>query len=130
MTEKLATKRIMVCDDDDILVSFYKRVIKSAGFEVVTAANGDEAIKLLQQYPVALAIIDLLMPICSGWEVIEYIRNKDNLKNMPIIAITGLSSSPNELTRVKQLCNDVIYKGKDFDVECFIGLLNKFTKDQ
>lgn len=129
MTEKLATKRIMVCDDDDILVSFYKRVIKSAGFDVITAANGDEAIKLLQQYPVALAIIDLLMPICSGWEVIEYIRNKDNLKNMPIIAITGLSSSPNELTKVKQSCNDVIYKGKDFDVEYFIGLLNKFTKD-
>jgi CheY-like chemotaxis protein len=125
MAEQLSKKRILVCDDDEILVSFYKRVIKGAGYDVVTAANGDEAIRILQQQPVVLAIIDLLMPVCSGWEVIEFIKNDTKLKNLPIIAVTGLTSSPNELNHVKELCSEIIFKGQDFDVEHFIGLLNR-----
>lgn len=116
---------VLVCDDDEALSSFYKRVIKNAGYEALTAANGDEAIEILNEMPVALAIIDLLMPVRSGWEVIEYMKSRENLKTVPIIAVTGLAPTPGDLEKVNAQCNAILYKGGDFDVETFTSMLQK-----
>lgn len=88
------------------------------GFTVLPATNGDEAIDILASNPeIKLALIDLLMPIRSGWEVIKYIKQQEQLKDIPLIAITGLSPSPEDLLKVKVSCQSVIHKGADFDVE-------------
>jgi CheY-like chemotaxis protein len=125
MSSQNTNSNVLICDDDEILLSFYKRVIKNAGYDVLTASNGDEAIEILNEIPVALAIIDLLMPVCSGWEVIEYMKGKEALKNIPVIAVTGLSPSPGDLERVNAQCNAIIHKGGDFDIEAFTALLKK-----
>ncbi|MFA6100765.1 MAG: response regulator [Victivallaceae bacterium] len=125
MSNQKTNSNVLICDDDEILLSFYKRVIKNAGYDVLTASNGDEAVEILNEMPVALAIIDLLMPIRSGWEVIEYMKHKENLKNTPIIAVTGLSPSPGDLEKVNVQCSAIIHKGGDFDIEAFTALLKK-----
>lgn len=125
MSSQKTNSNVLICDDDEILLSFYKRVIKNSGYDVLTAGNGDEAIEILNEMPVALAIIDLLMPVRSGWEVIEYMRSKEALKNIPVIAVTGLAPSPGDLERVNSQCSAVIYKGGDFDIEAFTELLKK-----
>jgi CheY-like chemotaxis protein len=127
MSDHKTNSNVLICDDDEILLSFYKRVIKNAGYDVLTASNGDEAIEILNEMPIALAVIDLLMPIRSGWEVIEYMKNKETLKNIPVIAVTGLSSSPGDLEKVSVKCDAVIHKGGDFDVEAFTSLLKKLV---
>ena len=125
MSSQKTNSNVLICDDDEILLSFYKRVIKNAGYDVLTANNGDEAIEILNEMPVVLAIIDLLMPIRSGWEVIEYMRSKETLKGIPVISVTGLAPSPGDLERVNAQCSAVIYKGGDFDIEAFTELLKK-----
>ena len=127
MSDHKTNSNVLICDDDEILLSFYKRVIKNAGYDVLTAANGDEAIEILNEMPITLAIVDLLMPIRSGWEVIEYMKNKEALKDIPIVAVTGLSPSPGDLEKVSVKCDAVIHKGGDFDVEAFTSLLNKLV---
>ena len=127
MSNQKKNSNVLICDDDEILLSFYKRVIKNAGYDVLTASNGDEAIEILNELPVVLAIIDLLMPVRSGWEVIEYMKNKEALKDIPIIAITGLSPSPGDMEKVNFKCNAIIHKGGDFDVESFTSLLKKLV---
>lgn len=127
MSDHKTNSNVLICDDDEILLSFYERVIKNAGYDVLTAANGDEAIEILNEMPIALAIVDLLMPIRSGWEVIEYMKNKEALKEIPIVAVTGLSPSPGDLEKVSVKCDAVIHKGGDFDVEAFTSLLKKLV---
>ena len=56
MSSQKTNSNVLICDDDEILLSFYKRVIKNAGYDVLTAGNGDEAIEILNEMPVALAI--------------------------------------------------------------------------
>jgi CheY-like chemotaxis protein len=121
-------KNILVCDDDEIFLSFFKRVLKKDGFQAITASNGDDAIELLNNGPtIALAMIDLLMPVTSGWEVIEYMKKEDKLKNIPIIAITGLSPSPGDLKKVKTLCAAVVHKSGDFNIEELSSMVKELT---
>jgi CheY-like chemotaxis protein len=110
--------QILICDDDDIFLKFCSKIIEKMGFSVLQAANGDDAIDLLAANPdIKLALIDLLMPVRSGWEVIKYIQKQEKLKDIPLIAITGLSPSPEDLLKVKVSCQAVIHKGADFNVE-------------
>ncbi len=110
--------QILICDDDDIFLKFCSKIIEKMGFSVLQAVNGDDAIDLLEANPdIKLALIDLLMPVRSGWEVIKYIQKQEKLKDLPLIAITGLSPSPEDLLKVKVSCQSLIYKGADFNVE-------------
>jgi len=119
-------KTVLICDDDDLLREFYSRVLKTQGLQTVPATNGDEAIDVLEKHPgkICLAIIDLLMPVRTGWELIEYMKNKEELKHIPVIAITGLATSFDEFEKVKSTCNAVLHKG-DFDLEQFTSILKE-----
>ncbi|MFA6716306.1 MAG: response regulator [Victivallales bacterium] len=128
MTQNTEKKQILICDDDDIFLKFCTTIIKNMGFSVLTAANGDDAIDLLTANPsVKLVLIDLLMPIRSGWEVIKYTKKHEALKNIPLIAITGLTPDPEDLLKVKESCQAVIHKGADFNVEELSRMIKELT---
>lgn len=124
MSDVKGNVKVLICDDDDLLREFYSRVLTTQGYETVSACNGDEAIEALEASngDIALTIVDLLMPIRTGWELIEYMKESDSLKEIPIIAITGLATSFDEFERVKEACNAVLHKG-DFDLEQFTTII-------
>lgn len=130
MTQDTKKKQILVCDDDDIFLKLCTTIIQNMGFSVLPAINGDEAIDLLAANPqIKLALIDLLMPIRSGWDVIKYIKKQEQLKNIPLIAITGLTPAPEDLLRVKDCCQAVIHKGADFNVEELSRTIKELTSN-
>jgi CheY-like chemotaxis protein len=121
-------KKILLCDDDDIFLKLCETMISNMGYCVLTAKNGDEAIEQLAANPdIKLALIDLLMPIRSGWEVIKHMKKQPGLNNVPLIAITGLSPSPQDLIRVKENCQAVIHKGADFNIEELSRLIRELA---
>lgn len=122
-------KNILICDDDDLLREFYSRVLKSQGYKTLSATNGDEGIDVLENsgVEISLAIVDLLMPIRTGWELIEYMKNSDKLKDIPIVAVSGLATSFDEFEKVKDACHAVLHKG-DFDLESFTKIVNDLVK--
>ena len=130
MSECIEKIKVLICDDDDLLREFYSRVLTTQGYETVSACNGDEAIDALESGngEFGLAIIDLLMPIRTGWELIEYMKEKNMLKNIPIIAITGLASSIDELDKVGETCDHVLHKG-DFDLEEFTSIITDLISE-
>ncbi len=120
-------RTILICDDDDLLREFYARVLKTQGFDTVAATNGDEAIALLEAgSDISVAIVDLLMPIRSGWELIEYMKSKPAFSKIPVVAITGLATSFDEFENVKAVCDAVLHKG-DFDLEQFNSIIKKLV---
>jgi len=121
-------KKVLVVDDDDLLRDFYVKVINGEGFDAISASNGDEAIEVLKTNPgFSLAIVDLLMPIRTGWELIEYMKSEEQFKNIPIIALTGLAASFDEFQKVEELCEAVMHKGK-FELSEFIDIINRIVK--
>ena len=111
---------VLIVDDDDLLRNFYSRVLTAEGYNPVCATNGDEAISVLEkcEEDIKLSIIDLLMPVRTGWELIQYMKKNDKFRGIPIIAITGLAASFDEFEKVKSTCQAVMHKG-DFDLNKF-----------
>ena len=81
--------KILLADDEEGLLFFFSKMLKSEGLEVVTAQDGEEAKeKILAEKP-DVAILDIKMPKCDGFGVLEWIRK--NIKEwIPIIMLTAI----------------------------------------
>jgi CheY-like chemotaxis protein len=121
-------KQILIVDDDRLLRNFFSKVISAEGYSAAVACNGDDAIAILEKNTnFCLIMVDLLMPIRSGWELIEYIKNKNNLKNIPLVALTGMADNLGEVNKVKETCDAVLHKG-NFELVDLLALINSLVK--
>jgi CheY-like chemotaxis protein len=80
-------KRILVVDDDPDTVEILAATFRKWGFEVETALNGAEAIKVLEQIPLAGMTLGIRMPRMNGHEVVRYLRR--NGQRLPVIIVSG-----------------------------------------
>lgn len=80
-------QRVLVADDDSKALALMAEVLEDAGYSVVRAANGRDAIDSLKHAPVELVVTDLHMPLVTGMEVLEYVRLSDS--STPVIIVTA-----------------------------------------
>jgi two-component system chemotaxis response regulator CheY len=80
--------KILIVDDDTITRKFISFILRSSGFEVVTARDGIEALEMLALFDVDLMITDLNMPKMDGVELISCVRKSTGNDNLPIIMLT------------------------------------------
>lgn len=81
-------KKIVLAEDNSILLSLSKFLLEKEGYELLTAVNGKEAIKLIEQHNPDLILTDIMMPFVSGLELISHVRNKLNMQT-PIIIFSS-----------------------------------------
>jgi DNA-binding NtrC family response regulator len=86
-------KTVLVVDDDASVRKSLSKVLKEAGYEVMLAKDGQEAVQRFDSHRTDLLILDIGLPIKNGWETFEQITNKDPV--LPIIVITGQSEQYN-----------------------------------
>lgn len=91
--------RILVVDDDQVAREVYGAVLRAADHDVHYAKDGDLALKFYKEHPFPVVIVDLVMPVKNGFEVIKELILMD--RNVRIIAISGIS--PEELDRAREL---------------------------
>jgi len=86
-------KRILVVDDDDAIRTLLLTILRRRGLVVDTAKNGAEALKKLGQCTYAVMLLDLMMPVASGWEVLEKLATFDGARRPLVIVLTAGSES-------------------------------------
>jgi two-component system, cell cycle sensor histidine kinase and response regulator CckA len=84
-------KTIMIVEDDSFVLDIYQTKLRQEGFEIVSAVNGVDAMKKLETAKPDLILLDILMPYMDGLEVLERIKERPELKEIPIILLTNLS---------------------------------------
>jgi DNA-binding response OmpR family regulator len=84
---------LLVADDDPIVRDLVDVMLRSYGYRLLFAANGREACSLLDREHADLALIDLLMPESSGFDVIAYCRRHDDFARLPIIVMTAATEA-------------------------------------
>ena len=84
-------KRILVVDDDEMVLMALEELLKPEGYEVHTALRGAEAIKRLDQNGYDLLVLDIMMPEMDGFELCKRIREKEAYKKTPIVFLTAKS---------------------------------------
>ena len=111
-------KRILIADDDPPLRGLLRLVAARAGFEVDTAANGAEALEMLKANRYAVAIVDLMMPWMSGYELIDSIKTMPS--RPPVVVVTALTDA--QLGRLDSAVVSSIMR-KPFDIEMLSAVL-------
>lgn len=85
-------KKILVIDDDIHIREALKTYLEFEGFEVRMAANGRDALDLLKKTEKpCLILLDLMMPIMSGWEFAKEIEKEHELKKIPIVIVSAFT---------------------------------------
>ena len=82
-------KKVLVVDDEIHIVHVVAIKLRNNGFDVITAENGAEAYELIKQEKPDLLVTDYQMPIMTGLELIERLRQDEQTKQLPVIILTA-----------------------------------------
>lgn len=83
-------ERVLIVDDSDINREILSGILKS-GYDIIEAKDGDEAIEQITRYntDISLILLDLIMPVTSGFDVLDYMNEQGYIFDIPVITITG-----------------------------------------
>ncbi len=84
-------KQILLAEDEEHIAKLVAFKLAREGYEVTIAKNGKEAIDQLLLKPWSLLILDVMMPICDGWQVLKQVRATPALASVPIVMLTAKS---------------------------------------
>ena len=90
LSTTLATATILLVEDDAAVRRYLEVILRRAGYEVVCAANGIEAIKAALSSKIDAVVTDALMPQLNGHELCRYLRARPELSRLPILLLSGL----------------------------------------
>ncbi len=106
-------KRILLVDDDELILDTYRRILERNGFHVDTASTGEQAKEQLEKSTYDLLLVDIVLPDIHGDRLILDLRLNDN--NVPVIVITGFSSYEKSLDTMGLRIADILMKPIDPD---------------
>lgn len=86
---KRPTPLILVADDDEDILELVRYRLRAAGYEVATASDGREALRLVRELRPDLAILDVMMAFLDGYEVTRELRKDEALEAIPVILLTA-----------------------------------------
>ena len=102
--------KILIVDDEDIILKILERELFFDGFDVISAKNGASALVRIYQDQPDLVLLDLLMPVLDGYQVLREIRANTSTNNLPVIVLTGVSDVESEQAAVKLGANYYLTK--------------------
>ncbi len=101
---------ILVADDDEILVEMIRFRLEGLGHLVVIAADGEAALKAVTALGPDLVVLDMMMPIVSGSEVLARLKGDPATRNIPVIMLTSRSGEADIVEALKAGADDYLTK--------------------
>lgn len=107
--------KIMVVDDDDVILNMMKQLLEAAGFICNTAQDGKIAIKMVSESIPDLIILDVAMPEMDGLEVCEILRKEETTREIPIIFLSAQTELEDRMRGFEKGADDYVPKPFSFD---------------
>ena len=121
-------KTILVVDDEPDVTVYLQTLLEDNGYAVVVAQDGAEALEKVQQARPDLVTLDITMPEKSGVRFYRDIKENDDLKDIPIIIVTGISKDFEKfISTRKQVPPPEGYISKPIDQDKILELIQKYT---
>ena len=118
----------MVVDDDSTTRSILKKMLIKDGWRVAEAGHGKDAIQRMNDEKPELILLDLLMPVMDGFELLNILKADDVWKNIPVIVITSKDLTEADYSFLTKNVDRVIQKGKYTRKE-LISRINEAVKE-
>ena len=82
-------KKVLIADDEPNIVAALEYLLQRNGYEVHVARNGDEALKLIEQHQPDLVLLDVMMPLRSGYDVCQRVREREDWRHIKIVMLSA-----------------------------------------
>ncbi|MEX2052759.1 MAG: response regulator [Candidatus Paceibacterota bacterium] len=118
-------KKILIVEDETILLKVLKDRFKADGWDVSTAEDGEEAVELMEKNSFDLVLLDLMLPKKDGFQVLKEVKGHTALKSLPIIVLSNLGDdddikralslgASDYFVKTQHPIGEVIEKAKEF----------------
>lgn len=126
MKKKLKNKRVLIVDDDERNRYALSSYLDMMEMKVITANDGESALKILRSggIKIDLILLDIMMPVMDGYEMLRLLRSDESLKDIPVIAVTARAMKGDDLKCLEAGATD--YIAKPIDLKNFLSIMNKW----
>lgn len=107
--------KILIADDEPALRALLRTNLSFEGFETLTASNGEEALKVIREEAPDVVLLDVMMPVMDGWQVLEELSRSQN-RHARVILVTAKASAEAQLQGWELGCDEYLTKPFDLDV--------------
>ena len=115
-------KQVLIADDEPNIVAALEYLLQRSGYEVRVARSGDEALKLIEQHRPDLVLLDVMMPVRSGYDVCQRVREREDLRHIKIVMLSARGRDV-EVNKGMALGADV-YITKPFSTRELVARIN------
>ena len=123
--KKLKNKRVLIVDDDERNRYALSSYLDMLEMKVITANDGESALNILRSgKTIDLILLDIMMPVMDGYEMLRLLRNDASLKDIPVIAVTARAMKGDDLKCLEAGATD--YIAKPIDLKNFLSIMNKW----
>lgn len=124
----MGKKRILAVDDEKLIVLAIRHNLQLAGYDVIEAYDGREALEKIEVHRPDLVILDVMMPELNGWDVLTCIRDDPELRDTPVIMLTALGQESDEREGIIRGAD--LYLTKPYEPQHLIDLVNRLLADE
>ena len=117
-------KKILLVEDDEMSRDMLSRRLERKGFSVILGVDGEQGVALAQSEHPDLILMDMSLPLLDGWEATRRIKESDETRAIPIIALTSHAMSGDRGRALAAGCDE--YSTKPVDFQQLLGLIGQF----
>ena len=120
-------KTVLIVEDNELNMKLFHDLLQANGFNTIETRNGIEALDLARKHKPDLILMDIQLPEVSGLEVTKWIKEDDELKSIPVVAVTAFAMKGDEERIREGGCE--AYLSKPISVAKFLETVRHFVKD-
>lgn len=126
------TVKVLIIEDDELMLRMYQKIFIAEGYEVETAANGEEGLEKARETHPTLIMLDIMMPKLNGLDMLRQLKSIPDIERVPVVILSNLSGTADieaalQAGAVRYICKSD-YKPKEvFDI--VQGILAGYTRN-
>lgn len=124
--------KVLMVDDDKMLLDMYKERLELAGYTVETSSNGEECLAKIHQIKPDIVLLDIMMPKVNGYDTLASVKSDPSTKDIPVIMLSALVRDINKSRAIEAGADDYIIKSEVMPVDVIKKIedvLAKYHKD-
>ena len=120
-------KTVLIVEDNELNMKLFHDLLDAHGYATLQTRNGIDALKLARAHRPDLILMDIQLPEVSGLEVTKWLKDDDDLRGIPVVAVTAFAMKGDE-ERIR-LGGCEAYLSKPISVVSFVGMVRRFIGD-
>jgi two-component system, cell cycle response regulator DivK len=126
--ESEMAKSVLIVEDNELNMKLFNDLLESKGCRIIQTRNGVEAVELARKHRPDLILMDIQLPEVSGLQVTQWLKDDEELRSIPVIAVTAFAMKGDEEKMRQGGCE--AYLSKPISVVKFFETVDLFLKDK